>query len=313
MQTQHHGSVRSDASSRIWVALGGSFAVVVIACATFEFSREEPATTPGAEYVGMEECLTCHDEDLMKDQRAQVHLRLPGDTGESCEVCHGPGSIHADEEEGFIASPNDANCLTCHRGSHPLAGTDRKVVMDWFFAGHKTAGVKCIDCHEIHGTNPTALHAKPEFQVQNIDAGSALCVSCHQEVLGRISMPYRHPLREGAMSCTDCHNPHSNQSRQLLAKNETCVKCHQAQQGLFAREHQPVAEDCTLCHDPHGSPVPNMASVGQPMLCLQCHSLTLNRHNLVSGVGNPSPAALRDCTACHGSIHGSDIDAYFRH
>lgn len=115
------------------------------------------------------------------------------------------------------------------------------------------------------------------------------------------------------MGCIDCHNPHSNTSRELLAKNETCTKCHQAQQGLFAREHQPVAEDCTICHEPHGSPMPKMAKIGQPMLCLQCHSLTQNRHSL-GGVGTPpSPAALRECTSCHGSIHGSDIDPYFRH
>jgi DmsE family decaheme c-type cytochrome len=297
----------------MWLALGAVLATVVISCTTFEFSREAPATTPGATYVGMKECSACHEEDVMKDQKAQVHGRLRGDTGESCEICHGPANKHVEAGEGFIVMPNDANCLTCHNGSHPLATSDRKVLMDWFFAGHKTAGVKCIDCHQIHGTAPKALRLKPEFQVQNIDAKSGLCLSCHQEVLGRLSMPFHHPIREGAMSCTDCHNPHSNQSRQLLAKNETCTKCHQAQQGLFVREHQPVAEDCTICHEPHGSPMPKMVKIGQPMLCLQCHSLTRNRHNLVSGVGNPSPAALRDCTACHGSIHGSDIDAYFRH
>jgi DmsE family decaheme c-type cytochrome len=302
----------------LWLPVGIVAAIVVISCANYQHFRELPATTLGSTYVGMDECTQCHEE-IFENFRATSHGHMRGDKGESCEACHGPGSQHVEAGEDFIVMPNDANCLACHGGSHKTARgprhTDRKVVMDWQFSDHKMAGVKCIDCHNPHSTTHKALRAKPEFQVQNIDPASALCLSCHQDILGRISMPYHHPIREGAMGCTDCHNPHGSQKRQLLAKNETCTKCHQAQQGLFAREHQPVAEDCSICHDPHGSPVPKMTRVGQPMLCLQCHSLTHNRHNAVAlaGGGKISPAALRDCTACHGAIHGSDIDAYFRH
>lgn len=293
--------------------LGGGVmvATALISCTTFQLAREQPATVPGAEYVGMEDCTLCHEE-VMANYKATAHGHLRGDVkGESCEACHGPGSKHVEAGEGSIVMPNAANCLECHSGNHHLKNTDQKVLMDWNFAGHRMAGLNCTDCHNPHLTTYKALRIKPEFQVQNIDAKSALCLSCHQEVLGRLSMPYHHPIREGAMSCTDCHNPHSSQSRQLLAKNETCAKCHQAQQGPFSREHPPVAEDCTICHEPHGSPVSRMARVGEPMLCLQCHSLTQNRHNNVAG--QISPAALRDCTACHGSIHGSDMDGYFRH
>jgi DmsE family decaheme c-type cytochrome len=318
------GVRRQTRKRRLLLAGSLILATVVISCTTYQFAREQPATTPGATYVGMDSCTVCHD-DITTPYKTTAHGRLRGDRGESCEACHGPGSIHVEEGEGSIVMPNDASCLACHAGTHAgihpgtdrLRNTDRKVLMDWNFAGHKAAGVKCIDCHDPHSANHKALRLTPEFQVQNIDSTSALCLSCHQEILGRLSMPFHHPIREGAMSCTDCHNPHSNQSRQLLAKNETCAKCHQAQQGPFAREHQPVVEDCTICHDPHGSPVPKMARIGQPMLCLQCHALTHNRHNAVASTdlrGTAiSPAALRDCAACHGSIHGSDIDGYFRH
>jgi DmsE family decaheme c-type cytochrome len=138
-----------------------------------------------------------------------------------------------------------------------------------------------------------------------------MCMTCHQDVFAKISMPSHHPIREGAMTCTSCHDPHGNTARQGVAKNESCVKCHQAQQGPFSHEHQPVVEDCSSCHDPHGSPFAKLAKMPQPMLCTQCHSLTLNRHaNILNRV---SPAALRDCTSCHGVVHGSDMDAYFRH
>lgn len=288
-------------------------AVFVVSCATYHSIRELPATTIGANFDGMSRCYECHDEDIMPGFAFTAHGSMPDPKGESCEACHGPGSLHRQSggEPEDIVMPNDANCLACHGASSVSRNGDKGTLMDWHFGSHKQAGVKCTECHVAHSHSRNGLRASPAFQVQHIDATSSLCLSCHEDVLGRISMPYHHPVREGAMSCTDCHDPHGRPSRQLLAKNETCTQCHQAQQGLFLREHQPVAEDCTICHNPHGSPVPKMLNVGQPMLCLQCHSLTDNRHrNLTPAV---SPSALRDCASCHGSVHGSDIDAYFRH
>lgn len=284
--------------------------IVAVSCATYSLMREEPATTPGASIAGSKSCTECH-EDVSKAFGRTTHGPLSLKNAQLCESCHGPGSLHVEKGEGFIVKPNDASCLACHMGSGEHAHGGKKMGMDWQFAEHKRAGVKCTDCHDAHSHAPRELRAKQEFQVQDTDATSALCLSCHQEILGRISMPSHHPIREGAMSCTSCHNPHSNQSRQLLSKNETCFKCHQAQQGPFAREHQPVVEDCTICHDPHGAPSPKLAKVPQPMLCLQCHSLTMNRHQNVGTT--VSPAALRNCTACHGAIHGSDMEPYFRH
>jgi DmsE family decaheme c-type cytochrome len=287
-------------------------AIGAVSCATYNLMREEPATTPGASVTGSKSCLECH-EDAVKAFDLTTHGPLSRKNAQMCESCHGPASLHIQSggETNLIVRPNDASCLVCHMDGGDHAHGSKKMGMDWQFAEHKRAGVKCIDCHDAHSHAPKGLRGKPELQVQNMDAASSLCLSCHQEVLGRISMPSHHPIREGVMSCTSCHNPHANQSRQLLSKNETCFKCHQAQQGPFAREHQPVVEDCTICHDPHGSPTAKLAKVPQPMLCLQCHPLTMNRHQNVGQ--NVSPAALRNCTACHGAIHGSDLEPYFRH
>jgi DmsE family decaheme c-type cytochrome len=304
--------------SLLWICVAGLIALVVISCSSYNTYREAPAGTPGAKYIGMNACTECH-EDLVEEFKFTSHGHMRGDISRSCEACHGPGSIHAEEGEHSIVMPNDANCLACH-GRNPHGGanassgsyaSNKRALIDWKFASHKRAGVKCIDCHSSHSTDRLGLKTDKTFQIQHTDAASALCLSCHQDILARISMPYHHPIREGAMSCLSCHDPHGNMSRQLLSKNETCFKCHQAQQGPFSREHQPVVEDCTICHDPHGSPVPKMTRVGQPMLCLQCHPLTMNRHQTMGTI--VSPAALRDCTACHGAIHGSDIEPYFRH
>jgi DmsE family decaheme c-type cytochrome len=237
-----HGHVRPHVS-RGWVRwkavlLSGVGCVgvgaVLIACSSHQMVREQPAGTVGAEFVGSESCGMCHD-DVMSEFRFTSHGQMRDPKGESCEACHGPGSLHVQEGEGFIAMPNDANCLSCHSGAHAhrLMHTDKKGMMDWSFSHHRNAGVGCTECHNPHSHTPMGLRIRPEFQVQQIDSTSALCLSCHQDIMGRISMPYHHPIREGAMGCTSCHDPHSNMERRLLAKNETCYKCHQAQQGFL--------------------------------------------------------------------------------
>jgi len=50
------------------------------------------------------------------------------------------------------------------------------------------------------------------------------------------------------------------------------------------------------------------------MQCLQCHSLARNMHAPGGGGGSSlNGAQLRNCTNCHGAIHGSHIDAKLKH
>jgi DmsE family decaheme c-type cytochrome len=304
---------RRIAWNNAWWFAGGAWCLLGLACTAID-SRTlnlTPAGIPGATRTGNASCVECH-EDQTKAFVHTVHGQMRGDTVHSCEACHGPASKHIATGGEAIVMPNDASCIACHASSHgasKVAGA--KTLGTWMYSSHASAGVKCIDCHSGHSTAAKQVRQNSMFRVQNIDDTSAMCMSCHQEMYARISMPYHHPIREGAMGCTSCHDPHGNPARQLLSQNESCVKCHQAQQGPFSHEHQPVVENCSSCHDPHGSPNPKMTRMAQPMLCTQCHSLTLNRHRNI--LNNISPAALRDCTACHGVVHGSDIDAYMRH
>jgi DmsE family decaheme c-type cytochrome len=116
------------------------------------------------------------------------------------------------------------------------------------------------------------------------------------------------PLREGKMTCTDCHNPHGSFTEALLREpsvNETCYKCHAEKRGPFLWEHAPVRENCLNCHDSHGTNNEFLLKVQRPRLCQQCHTI---------GHGNPGdPTSVtafnRSCQNCHTQIHGSNAPA----
>ena len=83
------------------------------------------------------------------------------------------------------------------------------------------------------------------------------------------------PVREGAMTCSSCHNPHGSANVRLLkigtTIDESCASCHAEKRGPYLWEHAPVANACVTCHDPHGSNNERMLVAKLPFLCQRCH------------------------------------------
>jgi len=272
---------------------------------------------PGASSVGSDTCTACH-EDTSRNFQHAFHKQQ----GVECEDCHGNGSLHV-EGGGEVAKivsfwkrpVQAANgvCLGCH-------ARDEKA-RHWLGGSHAANHVRCVDCHQIHDralrvANEsrisfdtatrgafTAGSVSPETNVilRPRSATNDACLKCHQTEGAQLSMPYHHPLREGKMSCVDCHDPHGGPAGNNLRTanaNQLCLGCHAQYRGPFAYQHPPVTENCMICHTAHGSPNTNLLNVSEPALCLQCHA---HHHN---GAGLPIPDR---CTNCHGSIHGTDV------
>jgi DmsE family decaheme c-type cytochrome len=254
----------------------------------------------GATYVNDDSlCLDCH-ADALHSYDKTIHARLaafgPGTarTATNCESCHGPRSEHVEnptDAHALSAQQQEAVCLTCHQGA------DR---MYWKSGLHNAAGLTCSSCHIVmEPVSQKALLSRATEQ--------ATCYSCHPNVRGQMQKAYRHPVREGQIDCSSCHQVHGTPNRGMLvgaSVNETCYACHQEKRGPFLWEHAPVRENCLTCHEPHGSNNPDLLTAKGPAQCVSCHQygghINQFRYNRVS-----TPYA-QGCANCHVTVHGSN-------
>ncbi len=262
-------------------------------------------TTAKAAVIKGDQCVECHKGEATKSHAFH---------GE-CSSCHTNAGDHAKAHEArekakgtkppavVATKPDSKECLSCHEAD--------KRRMHFAIAEHNKAGVQCRDCHGNHTPKVKTLNAGMEKGGKT----TALCATCHQDVLAKFNMVSHHPVKEGGATCTGCHDPHASKQATLGATTAQCTSCHQAVRGPHVFEHAPVVEGCTNCHDPHGAPNKRLLSVAQPMQCLQCHSIAGNRHGqggAASNVARISGAVLRDCVSCHSAIHGSSTDQHLR-
>ncbi len=136
-----------------------------------------------------------------------------------------------------------------------------------------------------------------------------------------------HPITQGKMACSDCHNVHGSAGPKLMKRDsvvETCYTCHMEKRGPFVHTHEPVSEDCSNCHNPHGTTAESMLKARPPFLCHQCH--TPHGGQVAQIAGQRQSSALlsattggksginytmaRGCLNCHTQIHGSNNPSF---
>jgi DmsE family decaheme c-type cytochrome len=283
------------------------------------------AAQPAAAVAGSQACRECH-EDLYARYERNVHAgaaaaqRLPERPG--CEACHGAAAAHAADPSnttGLVAfaaenaAAANAACDACHGEDAAVSGFVR--------SSHGRHRVGCFECHlSPHAAPAVELRRAPITGEESAASlgnhlkryDAELCLACHQEQRGRFRMPFRHPVREKAISCAGCHNPHRDRRPFAGSVNATCLSCHEDRRGPWPFEHAPVAEDCASCHEPHGSVAPKLLRTAQPFICLTCHALPDDRHGEEIGGTQFSRAIYQRCTSCHGAIHGSHEDRHLK-
>jgi DmsE family decaheme c-type cytochrome len=259
------------------------------------------------EKVAAEEvCNECHEEVVTKFQTS-FHGRAWTGMGKAagCESCHGSADKHQDDpsKETIItfgkgslqsAAEQSQQCLNCHSTFTELAL--------WQMGSHQANDVGCPNCHSIH--KPRNVVRQPET-----------CEGCHRSIRTQINKQSHHPIIEGKVKCSDCHNPHGSLSKKMIRAentNQLCYQCHPDKRGPFIWEHTPVEEDCTICHAPHGSRFDKLLTQRIPNLCHDCHGDRFHHdgpydatNNFNTVTANNRYVLGRSCLNCHSMIHGS--------
>jgi predicted CXXCH cytochrome family protein len=176
------------------------------------------AKVDGAEYIGMDTCVACHDKEH-KEFKMSTHARITFEDGsgeaQGCEICHGPGSVHAESGGGkdniFNPKRSPEICFSCHLDKQAeFRLPHRHPVMEGKMA--------CADCHSSHG-----IDARP-WTSTSMDGTNAKCFECHKDQRGPFVFEHE-ALREG---CTTCHKVHGSiHDKMLIVRdNNLCLRCH---------------------------------------------------------------------------------------
>jgi DmsE family decaheme c-type cytochrome len=274
---------------------------------------------------GDAKCTRCHDEGgdfpVLAIGKTRHGVKTDARTP-TCTSCHGESETHMNKPAGVTERPRptvlfrgshksspdaqNGQCLACHQSDAKRS--------HWMGSTHQSRDVSCTSCHQVH-----TAHDK----VRDKQAQPEVCFACHKEQRTQVNKPSHHPIPEGKMACSDCHNPHGSVGPKLMKRdsvNDTCYTCHMEKRGPFVHAHEPVTEDCSNCHNPHGTTAENMLKARPPFLCHQCHTphggqvLQLQGQGqsasvlsgITSGKSGINYTMARGCVNCHTQVHGTN-------
>lgn len=233
-----------DQVIRLGVLLLMAVAILVLARARFipesfgelgHYRADALQTIAGQDiqYAGWQVCVDCHDEQG-EAKRSSFHRTL------SCEVCHGPAYLHAEDFEAQTpVTPRErgAACLFCHEYL-PSRPTGFPQIVERVHNPLQP----CVGCHEPHDPTPPEV---PET-----------CSACHTQISRMKAVSHHGPL-----ACETCHETpaeHSERPRSYRANKpadrELCGRCH-----------------ATGADSPSDIPRVDPVTHGQRYLCWQCH------------------------------------------
>jgi DmsE family decaheme c-type cytochrome len=310
-----------------WSRVLGNWSGIALFLASALAFVDQPALAQAA--PGPEVCQNCHADSVASYQASihgkKGHPKTPANAG-GCVACHANAAEHVKagggRGAGGIVNPSPRNkaisaeaksniCLGCHSDNRHLAF--------WDSGRHRKNEVACTNCHNTHGGNPSLLRVEnppisPYVRTSQVPQ-QEVCFTCHRDIRALVLRPSHHPIQEGKVKCTSCHNPHGALSHAMINEEsvrQLCITCHGDKRGPYMFEHPPVEENCLNCHNPHGSRSAKLLKQKVPNLCQDCHDAAQHPGTAYDppdsflGATPNTRFVARSCMNCHNEIHGSN-------
>src|SRR5215467_3117801 len=109
--------------------------------------------------------------------------------------------------------PGPEVCKACHEAyfesfSHTVHGAKDN-------PRSPAANAGCSSCHgdgtkhvEAGGGRGVGGIINPGSKALSAEAKDKICLTCHEDIRALVMRPSHHPIVEGKVKCTSCHNPH---------------------------------------------------------------------------------------------------------
>jgi tetratricopeptide (TPR) repeat protein len=285
-------------SNQGWVAVTPALALT--SCVDW------PPTRVIGEEPRFSNCQSCHGSQirLALDTAARGYRTGIQSLGINCESCHGPGGAHV----ARVREP--AAAMTADLGM-PVLGT---------LAKDQSLGT-CWQCHALKDQLRVGYSAGlslgeyysirlPQLGDEALFPDGRTRTFAYQE--GHL---YSDCYRNGGMTCTSCHDPHTQRYRDVTGAplpgrfdDHQCTSCHASKADSVSR-HTKHAEGspgsrCTSCHMPYlqqpelGTAIPYARSD---------HSIAIPRPSADSSMG-----IVGACKGCHTDRSAAALDQTVR-
>lgn len=263
-------------------------------------------------------CAECHSTDLKKnyDESTQTYRTTWKQIDVGCQACHGPASRHV-ARVGGAGQPTTGNwpgkesarSASGQQSSSPVAQLPHADFPLDLAGGSNTPQIEmCARCHSRranlwgdyqHGKPLLDTHLPSLLETHLYFADGQIDGEVYEYGSFLQAKMYRKGLR-----CSDCHEPHSLQTR--LPGNALCTSCHNA----TAPAARASIDTSGLKHKDYDSPAHHFHEQGRPgSQCVDCHapqrtymvvdprrdhSFRIPRPDLSLKLGTPNA-----CNTCH--------------
>jgi Flp pilus assembly protein TadD len=246
-------------------------------------------------------CQSCHGSQIRValDTSVRAYRTAMQSLGINCESCHGPGATH-------LARARDPAAIASGDLAMPALGT----------LGKDQSLATCWQCHalkdQVRSGYSSGMSLAEYYSIRLPQLGDEALFPdgrvrtfAYQE--GHL---YSDCYRNGGMTCTSCHDPHSQKYRDVTGTplpgrfdDAQCTSCHASKADSVSRHtrHAPASPGsrCTSCHMPYlqqpelGRAIPYARSD---------HSIAIPRPLADSALGITGA-----CQGCHGAVPAATL------